>query len=130
MALAATAVIAAPPATVPTCDGIRDAYPILGTQCKTNYAKIDHAPNTAKKRRQTFTARRTVLQIFRKASLCNMMYGMQGRALANFKSGEPGHLTALKNLRRTMKKKKDPNLPARYTAADLDNVSMTKRQCK
>jgi hypothetical protein len=125
-----TAAHAAPPATVASCQGIKDAYPILGAQCETNYANINHAPANAQERSATFGARKTVLQIFRKAVLCNGMYGASASAQQSFKSGEPGHLQALANLRTAMGNANDPNIPPGYTAADLNAITIIKQQCK
>lgn len=128
--LAATAALAAPPATVASCDGIKDAYPILGTQCANHYAKINHAPATAAERRETYSARIAVLDIFRKALLCNGMYGASKPAQQRFSSGEAGHLQALANLNAAMTIAGDPNVPVLYTASDLSDVSISKSQCK
>ncbi|WP_024974514.1 hypothetical protein [Ralstonia pickettii] len=128
--LAATAALAAPPATVASCDGIKDAYPILGTQCANHYAKINHAPATAAERRETYSARIAVLDIFRKALLCNGMYGASKPAQQRFSSGEAGHLQALANLNVAMTIAGDPNVPVLYTASDLSDVSINKLQCK
>lgn len=128
--LAATAALAAPPATVASCDGIKDAYPILGTQCANHYAKINHAPATAAERRETYSARIAVLDIFRKALLCNGMYGASKPAQHRFSSGEAGHLQALANLNAAMTIAGDPNVPVLYTASDLSDVSINKSQCK
>lgn len=128
--LAATAALAAPPATVASCDGIKDAYPILGTQCANHYAKINHAPATAAERRETYSARIAVLDIFRKALLCNGMYGASKPAQQRFSSGEAGHLQALANLNAAMTIAGDPNVPVLYTASDLSDVSIKKSQCK
>ncbi len=128
--LAATAALAAPPATVASCDGIKDAYPILGTQCANHYAKINHAPATAAERRETYSARIAVLDIFRKALLCNGMYGASKPAQQRFSSGEAGHLQALANLNAAMTIAGDPNVPVLYTASDLSDVSINKSQCK
>lgn len=128
--LAATAALAAPPATVASCDGIKDAYPILGTQCANHYAKINHAPATAAERRETYSARIAVLDIFRKALLCNGMYGTSKPAQQRFSSGEAGHLQALANLNAAMTIAGDPNVPVLYTASDLSDVSINKSQCK
>lgn len=128
--LAATAALAAPPATVASCDGIKDAYPILGTQCANHYVKINHAPATAAERRETYSARIAVLDIFRKALLCNGMYGASKPAQQRFSSGEAGHLQALANLNAAMTIAGDPNVPVLYTASDLSDVSINKSQCK
>ena len=128
--LAATAALAVPPATVASCDGIKDAYPILGTQCANQYAKINHAPATAAERRETYAARIAVLEIFRKALLCNGMYNASKSAQQRFSSGEAGHLQALALLNVAMTGAGDPNVPALYTAADLNDVSINKQQCK
>ncbi|KJJ95344.1 hypothetical protein UB44_19660 [Burkholderiaceae bacterium 26] len=128
--LAATAALAAPPATVATCDGIKEAYQILGTQCANQYAKINHAPATAAERRETYAARIAVLEIFRKALLCNGMYNASKSAQQRFSSGEAGHLQALALLNAAMTGAGDPNVPALYTAADLNDVSINKQQCK
>ncbi|HWV06356.1 hypothetical protein [Ralstonia sp.] len=128
--LAATAALAAPPATVATCDGIKEAYQILGTQCANQYAKINHAPATAAERRETYAARIAVLEIFRKALLCNGMYNASKSAQQRFSSGEAGHLQALALLNVAMTGAGDPNVPALYTAADLNDVSINKQQCK
>jgi hypothetical protein len=128
--LAPAPALAAPPATVATCEGIADAYPILGKQCATAYANINHAPGNAKDRLATFVARRTVLQIFQKALLCNGMYGASSSAQQAFSSAEDGHLQALANVRATMVAQGDPNIPAAYTRADLKSIKMTKQQCK
>ena len=128
--LAAAAALAAPPAKVASCDGIKEAYPILGTQCTNHYAKINHAPATASERRETYVARIEVLEIFRKALLCNGMYGASKSEQQRFASGEAGHLQALANLNAAMTAAGDPNVPALYTAADLEEVSIKKQQCK
>lgn len=128
--LVPAAAIAAPPATVATCQGIKDAYPILGTQCENEYATINHAPTNAQDRLTSFGARKSVLQIFQKTLLCNGMYGAGTPAQQRFKNGEDGHLTALANLRVVMTTATDPNIPAAYTAADLKLISINKQQCK
>ncbi|SFG94015.1 hypothetical protein SAMN05518865_1247 [Duganella sp. CF458] len=125
-----TVALAAPPATVASCQGIKDAYPILGTQCENAYANINHAPGTAADRSTTFGARRTVLQIFRKALLCNGMYGATSQAQQLFRNGEQGHLDAIANLRTAMVAVPDPTIPTAFTATDLNAISMTKQQCK
>jgi hypothetical protein len=122
--------LAAPPATVATCDGIKDAYPVLGTQCQNAYANINHAPVNAGDRLTSFKARKTVLEIFRKALLCNGMYGATKQAQTTFSQGETGHLTALANLRVAMTNAGDPTIPAAYVAADLNGVAINKQQCK
>jgi hypothetical protein len=129
-ALAPRAALAAPPATVATCDGIKAAYPILGTQCGTAYAKINHAPANATQRSDTYKARVAVVQIFQKALLCNGMYGASKSVQQKFSSGEEGHLTAISNLHTAMTTAGDPNVPALYTAADLKTITMKKQQCK
>ena len=128
--LAPHAALAAPPATVATCNGIKSAYPILGTQCKNRYEQIRHAPANAGERRATFKARVAVLEIFRKALLCNGMYGANQAAQDSFRSEESAHLDHLENLRQAMENKGDPNVPAPYTADDLNLVTITKQQCK
>jgi hypothetical protein len=128
--LAPTAVLAAPPATVASCDGIKAAYPILGTKCGNNYAKISHAPATAAKRLESYKARVAVVQIFQQALLCNGMYGASKKVQDQFSSGETGHLTAIANLHTAMTAAGDPGIPALYTAADLKKIKMTKQQCK
>lgn len=128
--LVPTTALAAPPATVASCGGIKNAYLTLGTQCATAYAGVDHQPDTAAGRLASFVARRTVLQIFQKALLCNGMYGASSAVQQLFKSGEEGHLTALANLRAAMKKNRDSNIPAAYLAADLKSISIRKQQCK
>jgi hypothetical protein len=128
--LAATAALAVPPATVASCEGIQDAYPILGTQCANSYAKINHAPANAAERRETYSARLAVLQIFRKALLCNGMYGASKPTQQSFSSGEAGHLQALANLNAAMTTAGDANVPAAYTSTDLNSVSINKPQCK
>ena len=129
-ALASAAALASPPATVATCDGIKAAYPILGTQCASSYININHEPENAADRLKTYTARKDVMQIFRKVLLCNGMYGAAGPAQQQFKSEEEGHLKALEDLHKSMIKNGDPKVPALYTASDLKSVSMTKQQCK
>ncbi|WP_255987567.1 hypothetical protein [Chitinolyticbacter albus] len=121
---------AAPPATVASCEGIGEAYPILGKQCATQYAKINHAPANAGERLTTFRARVAVLEIFRKALLCNGMYGATRSAQDRFQSGENGHLAALANLRVNMNALADPVIPAAYTHTKLNEVSINKPQCK
>jgi hypothetical protein len=128
--LAPTAALAGPPATVASCEGIKDAYPILGTQCGKQYEKISHAPANAEERLATFKARVSVLQIFRKALLCNGMFGAKKEAQDKFRSGEAGHLTALDNLRQAMGNANDPNIPPAYTADDLKSITIQKQQCK
>lgn len=122
-----TAAHAAPPATTATCQGIKDAYPILGTQCENTYAKINHAPLTPADRLTSYAARKAVLEIFRQASICNGMFGATSQAQQSFKSGEPGHLTAIANLHVAMG---SPATPAAYTVTDLDKVKINKPQCK
>lgn len=130
VSLASTAAFAAPPATVASCAGIKDAYPILGTQCENQYRNINHAPANAEDRLTTFRARVSVLQIFRKALLCNGMFGAVKSAQDRFKSGETGHLTALANLRQVMISAGDLNIPPAYTADDLTSITINKQQCK
>lgn len=117
--LTAPMVSAAGPATIATCDGIKAAYPILGTQCKKSYAKINHAPQSENERRSTFKARKVVLEVFRKSLLCNGMNGANKVMQDRFIAGENGHLEALQNL----------NIAA-YTKQDLKNISIKKQQCK
>lgn len=130
VSLAPSAALAAVTATVASCEGIKSAYPILGTQCGSQYAKINHGPKDAAARLTTFNARRSVLEIFRKALLCNGMLGATKAAQDSFKSGEGGHLTALANLRQAMIDAKDPNIPPAYTADDLNSITINKQQCK
>lgn len=130
VSLAGNAAFAAPPATVASCEGIKAAYPILGTQCENQYGKINHAPANAEDRLTTFRARISVLQIFRKALLCNGMFGAKQSAQESFKSGEDGHLTALVNLRQAMNNAGDLNVPPAYTDNDLKSISIKKQQCK
>jgi len=122
--------LAAPPATVATCARIKNAYPILGAQCQNAYANINHTPANAGDRLTSFKARKNVLEIFRKALLCNGMYGATSQAQSNFSKGEAGHLTALDNLRVAMTNAGDQNIPAAYNAADLSGVSIKQQQCK
>lgn len=129
-ALASGAALAAPPATVATCQGITDAYPVLGAQCTNAYAKVSHNPGNATERAAAFRARIPVLQIFRKALLCNGMYGASSAAQRNFKAGEDGHIAALANLRAAMTNAGDANIPAAYTADDLRDSAINKQQCK
>ncbi len=119
-----------PPATVASCEGIGSAYSILGTQCSNAYAKINHAPANAEERLSTFRARIDVLEIFRKALLCNGMYGAGQAAQDRFRAQERGHLTALQELHTSMEKAGDPDLPPAYTAQDLNATSIKKAQCK
>jgi len=119
--------LAAPPATVATCDGITDAYPVLGAQCKNNYAKINHAPANAEERLETYRARAAVLIIFRKVLLCNGMFGAGKNAQEIFRRGEAGHVIALNNLGAAMLLAGDPPPPA---APVLENISINKQQCK
>ncbi len=121
---------AAPPATTASCAGIKQAYPILGTQCEKKYSNISHAPANEKQRLETFRARTAVLEIFRKAMLCNGLFGADKTAQQRFRSGEEGHLTALNNLRVAMDNAGDANLPAAYTAENLKAISIKKQQCK
>lgn len=125
-----TAALAAPPATVASCDGIKAAYPILGTQCATAYTTVNHQPGNAAERLASFGARKTVLQIFQKTVLCNGMFGATSAAQQVFLNGEAGHLQALDNLRTAMVNAHDPNIPAAYTATDLKSISINKPQCK
>lgn len=129
VSLVPAAALAAPPATVATCEGIKDAYLILGTQCGNFYATINHEPVNAADRSASFKARRSVLQIFQKALLCNGMYNATAAAQQLFKNGEQGHLTALANLHAAMLKAKDKGIPLAYTAADLKDVKINKQQC-
>lgn len=64
VSLAPTAALADRPATVATCEGIENAYRILGQQCNTAYNKINHNPQNAADRLRTFKARVSVLEIF------------------------------------------------------------------
>jgi len=130
LALIPAAACAAPPATVASCDGIQAAYPILGTQCVNTYASISHNPTTPAARHTSFGARRTVLQIFQKALLCNGMYGASAAVQQRFKSGEEGHLQVLDNLHSAMENAGDPDIPDAYTAKDLKSISINKQQCK
>lgn len=127
LALAPPAALAAPPATQATCAGIAAAYPILGVQCQKAYDKINHAPANAAERLTTYKARAAVLVIFRKAALCNGMYGANKAAQSAFLSGEQGHITALAGLRVAMTAAGDPD-PG--DPPDLTTISMNKQQCK
>jgi hypothetical protein len=128
--LAPTAALADRTATVASCEGIKAAYPILGTQCANQYKKINHTPANAADRLTTFNARVSVLQVFRKALLCNGIFNATKSVQDSFKSGEDGHLTALANLRTAMINAKDPNIPNPYGANDLKSISINKQQCK
>lgn len=125
-----TVALADPPATVASCEGIEDAYPILGKKCAKEYSKINHAPGNAKERLKTFKARVAVLQIFRKALVCNGLYGASKSDQQRFISGEENHLIALANLRNSMVLAGDPVIPAAYTVDDLNKITMKKQQCK
>jgi hypothetical protein len=127
IALAPSGAWADPPATVATCAGIKAAYPILGTQCENNYAKVNHAPANAQQRLSTFQARKAVLIIFRKAALCNGLYGATTASQARFLSGEQGHVVALNALQAAQIAAADPTVG---TLPDLNDVSVTKQQCK
>lgn len=118
---------AAPPAVLATCAGIKNAYPVLGTQCENAYANINHAPANAADRLTSFKARKNVLEIFRKALLCNGMYGATKQAQTTFSQGEAGHVTALNNLQVAMTNAGDQNIPAGYNP---DGVTINKQQCK
>lgn len=128
--LAPIATFANPPATVASCQGIKDAYPILGTQCANAYTKINHAPANAKDRLTTYNARISVLNIFRKALLCNGIYGAKQSDQQRFNSEEQGHLMAIKNLRTAMTNAHDPNIPDLYTSKNLNSIKVNKSQCK
>ncbi|MFL6709415.1 MAG: hypothetical protein ACJ8HI_14525 [Massilia sp.] len=128
-ALMPLAALADPPATEASCDGIKLAYNTLGAQCQSAYAKINHAPATAADRLTTFTARKSVLQIFQQAMLCNGMFGATSQQQQRFRTGEDGHLTALDNLHTAMLAAGDPNVPAAFTAAELKEVTIKKQQC-
>jgi hypothetical protein len=128
--LAPTTALASPPATDASCQGIKNAYPILGTQCQNNYAKINHSPANAAERLATFNARVAVLEIFQKALLCNGMWQASQLDQQKFKNGESGHLTALKNLRAAMTAAQDQQIPPDYTEADLKSITIKKQQCK
>lgn len=128
--LGTTAARADPPATIANCAGIKDAYPILGTQCTTAYAKISHAPADADERLASFNARVAVLTLFRKALLCNGIFGASSQVQQRFKSGEQGHLAQLVQLRINMAANQDPNIPAAFTQQDLNQTSIRKQQCK
>jgi hypothetical protein len=129
VSLVPAAALAAPPATVATCAGIKDGYTTLGTQCQKAYEKINHGPANAADRLTSFNARKSVLETFQKALLCNGMYGATAAAQLNFKNGEQGHLMALANLRVAMTVAADPNIPAAYTVDDLKDISIKKQQC-
>ena len=124
-----TIVLAEKPATKASCEGIAAAYPILGEQCENNSNKINHQPADASQRRQTFQARVTVMEIFRKAMLCNGMYGADERSQQPFKNQEKGHLEQLKNLHQAMINHKDPEVPEEYTVDNLRSVTIRKQQC-
>lgn len=130
ISLAPTAVHAEPPATVATCPGIKAGYPILGTRCENNYAKIKRPPVNAEERLETYQARVAVMTIFRKALLCNAIYGAQQSIQNAFKGGEAGHLTAIKLLHDSMVANADPTIPDLFTADDLKSIKMTKQQCR
>ena len=130
VSLAPCAALAAPPATVASCDGIKAAYPILGKQCANSYGKISHAPNTAAKRLTSYKARVAVVQIFQKALLCNGMYGANQAAQQAFSQGEEGHLQAISDLHNAMMAAHDPSIPALYTEDDLKAITIKKQQCK
>ena len=123
----------------------------MGTQCERQYEKIDHAANTTKKRVNTFKARLSVLQIFRKAVLCNGMYGARRSDQARFNAREEGHIDAINNLLTNMKHEGDMSkraaraLEDRYKdmqtdeagnfreydfLSDLQSISIRKQQCK
>ncbi|QJR15085.1 hypothetical protein [Usitatibacter palustris] len=128
--LAPTAALAVPPAKEPTCAGIKDAYDVLGIQCGKQYEKITHNPGNAKDRLASYKARIAVMEIFRKAYLCNGMFGATSKQQEKFKLAEPGHLQAIAALNINMINQGDPNVPAVYTANDLDTVKITKINCK
>lgn len=124
------AVFAGPPATVATCNGIADAYPILGVQCKKAYERIRHVPKTALERSESFDARKHVLVIFRKVLLCNGMFKATNAMQQQFKSGEENHLRAIANLRQSMVNEGDKNVPETFTEDDLFKVAIKQQQCK
>ncbi|MBH8564528.1 hypothetical protein I8748_20470 [Nostoc sp. CENA67] len=130
VSLAPTAILAKPPATEASCEGIKAAYPILGKECSNQYSKIEHNLTNAKDRLETYYARVSVLEIFRKALICNGMFGANKQAQDRFKSGEQGHLQALNNLVTAMTAAKDPNIPPTYDAKKLQSVTIKKVQCK
>ena len=131
VSLAPTAALAAPPATVATCEGIKNAYLVLGTQCNKAYNKINHNPLNAAARLTTFRARVSVLQIFQKALLCNGLFGANSSSQQRFQNGETGHLTALTNLHTAMETNNDPNIPPAYGIMDLKLIKINnKMECK
>ncbi|UGQ47600.1 hypothetical protein [Massilia endophytica] len=126
-----TTAYAGGPATDPSCEGIQAAYPILGTQCENAYKRINHSPSTPDERFATFTARKTVLQIFRKAAVCNaVVYDTPSSEQQRFLRDEPGHLEALTNVRDAMVNANDRNIPPEFTIRDLREIRMTRQQCK
>lgn len=129
--LLSTTALATPPATIASCEGIQDAYPILGKKCATEYAKINHAPANRNERAKTLKARIAVLTIFRKAYVCNGIWGATKSAQQRFISSEEGHLMAVDNLINAMTIAGDPNVPDYDDiVSKLHKVSMTKQQCK
>ena len=146
-------VLATPPATDASCAGIKNAYPILGTQCQSTYGKINHSistkdlekfdtqklQDTYKALQDTYKARAQVMEIFKKATLCNGMYGADKAAQVRFTGAEAGHLNALAELYTNMKKVQEEatkkklkleKLPPEYTKARLSEVTISKGQCK
>lgn len=128
--LLGSAAHADPPATVASCEGIKNAYQVLGTVCAKQYEKISHAPATSEERKTSYAARIAVIEIFRKALLCNGMYNASSALQSSFKSEEGGHLVAIANLHQAMVNAGDPSLPALYTESDLKKVAISKQQCK
>lgn len=129
--LISTTLLADPPATVATCEGIKAAYPILGKKCATEYAKVNHAPTNQQERAKSLKARVAVLTIFRKAYVCNGIFGARKPAQQAFIQEEEGHLTAVDNLINAMTAAGDPNIPDYDDIVKkLHKISMTKQQCK
>ncbi|HZD95256.1 MAG TPA: hypothetical protein VE133_13435 [Candidatus Sulfotelmatobacter sp.] len=116
-------------ATASTVEAITEAYPILGTKLGKAYEKIDHNPNTDKKRVASYRARITVMKLFRQAHLCNGINGAPKRIMDSFLSEEDGHITAANNLYLAMGVGSQALFNQDCTT-EIRGVSTTKKQCK
>lgn len=125
--LAATA---QPPAVTNTCEGIKAAYPVLGAQCTKAYKRVNHNPTSEDERYSAYRARKSVLEIFRKAYLCNGYYDASRSSQDRFKSGEDGHIQQLNQLIASMVNAGDQHQPPNFSRRDLSGVSIKKKQCK
>jgi hypothetical protein len=118
-----------------TCQGVKDAYPVLGATCEKAYAKINHALAglTCEQLQSTFKARVNTMTVFRQAYLCNGIRGASKAQQNAFIRGQAGHLQALQNLENHMLGLPVPCNPYDTVAnitTTLNGLSVNKHQCK